>query len=432
MVDRSDVVVVGGGVMGACLALHLLEAGVRDVRLLERDGLFQGTSGAGGGFLAPWTTISPLHGAESEALPLERYALDFYRGLHESGYDIDYRRNGVLWIAASEAAWDQTQELMWLAADPDSVPVEPRRLPELTGGVVSAAGVHGAQLMPCGAQVTTIKVAKALEDRITKLGGIVDTRRPVTEIRVSGGRVTGVATPSGPVDAPVVVTAAGAWNNELLQPLGLFLPTVPQVTSRITTEPLGLPETLPVMMLQGLKPDEPGGGTVLWVRWHDGGLLWGGMYMTYPRNILVGAPVPDRLDELPTDGVLENLRVAEAAAFLPALSGKASISVKHGAPCYTPDDKALVGPMPQVDGLYVMGGDNELGVTHAPGLGKALADTIAHGRSDLADLAPWRPDRFGDRFPDQAATFVAVAESVGMLLIGDEYQPAASSGQGSA
>jgi sarcosine oxidase subunit beta len=411
MADRCDVVVVGGGIMGASATLHLLEAGVPKVRLLERDGLFEATSGAGGGFLGPWTALTPSHGTESKAVPVERYGLDFYAELDAAGYDVDFRQNGILWVAASEAAWEMVQGMAWSAADPGSVEIEPARLAEFTGGTLSAEGVHGTRYLPSGAQVTTVKVGAALADRIGRLGGIVDTRRPVTGIRVRGGRVVGVDTPWGPVDCDAVVMAAGAWTNQLLQPLGIFLPAVPQVTSRITTEPIGIPESLPVLMLQGLMPAEVGGGTVLWIRGHHGGLLWGGMYLTPPRNILVDAVVPDRLDELPTDGVLENQRVARGAAFMPALSQPASVRVKHGAPCYTPDNGPLVGPVPEVEGLYALGGDNELGVTQGPGLGKALADHIAHGSSDLADLDEWRLDRFGGGFPDAAEVFDVVGVS---------------------
>jgi glycine/D-amino acid oxidase-like deaminating enzyme len=408
MTDQCDVVVVGGGIMGVSLTLHLLEAGMTNVRLLERDGLFEGTTAAGGGFLAPWTALSPLHGAASKSLPIERYGMDFYEGLHKAGHDIDYRRNGVLWVAASAEAWAQVQEMAWLAADPDCVVIEPDRLSEFTGGVVSGNGVHGTTFLPSGAQVYTPKLGGVLAGLIQEKGGIIDTRRPVTGIRARGGRVVGVDTPSGPVDCDTVVVAAGAWANDLLRPLDVFLPAVPQITSRIITEDIGVPETLPVLMLQGIMADEPGGGTVLWVRAHHGGLLWGGMYATYPRNILVDAPVPDRLDELPTDGVLENQRVAGAATFMPALSRRTSVRVKHGAPCYTPDDMALVGPVPGIDGLYAFGGDNELGVTHGPGLAKALADNIVHGSSDLVDLTHWRLDRFDGRFTDPNEVFQAV------------------------
>lgn len=421
MGDRCDVVVVGGGITGAAVALELLEAGVRRVRVLERDGLFEATSASGGGFIAPWSVLNPLHGADAAVLPVERYSMDFYAGLAESGHDIDYRRNGMLWVAASAQAWEQVSSLAWEAADPDSVEVPPDRMGEFTAGMLSGEGVHGGRWLPSGAQVYTAKVGVALAQRITELGGVIDTRRPVTGINVRGGRVTGVRTPWGDVEADAVVVAAGAWNNQLLRPLDVFLPAVPQITSRIITEPLGIPETFPVVMLQGVMADEPGGGTVLWVRTHQGGLLWGGMYDTHPRHILVDQPVPERFDELPADGVFENLRVARSATFFPALGREASIRIKHGAPCYTPDDLALVGPVPDIDGLYVSGGDNELGFTHGPGFGRALAECVVHGSSELVDLSIWRVDRFGDRFTTEAETLQGVQDAFGQLLATGTY-----------
>ena len=416
MVDTADVVVVGGGIMGASLALHLLESGAGTVRLLERDGLFEGTTAAGAGFLAPWSALSPLHGPGSAMLPIELYGMKFYADLHAAGYDIDYRNNGLLWVAASQDAVAQNDGMPWSAADPDSVELDPERIAELTGGVVSGEQVKGARFMPNGAQVTTAKVGVALADRITKAGGIIDTRRPVTALRVAGDRVVGVDTPSGPVDCGTVVVAAGAWSSALLNQVGYVLPAAPQITSRIITEPIGIPETMPSMMLMGTLPEEPAGGTMLWVRWHDGGLMWGGVYQSFPRGILVDAPVPDRFDELPLDGVLENQRVARAAKYLPALAQEASVRIKHGAPCYTPDELALAGQVPGIAGLYALAGDNELGVTQGPGYGKALAETIVNGASEFTDLYPCRLDRFGDRIHNQAETLEALFASFEALF----------------
>lgn len=412
MVDSCEVAVVGGGVLGLSVALHLLRNGASDVRVLDRDGVFQGTSGAGGGFLGPWTAISPLHGAESKSLPIERYGMAFYAGLHDQGYDVDYRRNGILWVAASRPAWEQVQSMAWSAADPQSAAVDPAQIERLTGGTITGPGVCGGQYLPSGAQVDTAKVGVALADMIIRMGGVIQTHRPVTGVRRSGDRITGVETAHGPLACGSVVVAAGAWTNQLLAPLDVRLPSVPQVTSRIITEPLGIPDDLPVVMLQGIMPDEPGGGTALWVRAHRRGLLWGGMYATHPRNIFVGAPVPDRFDELPMDGVLENQRVAAAATFMPSLSLPASIRVKHGVPCYTPDNMALMGAVPGFPGLYVLTGDNEVGVTHGPGYGKALADLVTVGSSDLVNLDDWRLDRFGDRYRDENEAFQAVALAI--------------------
>jgi sarcosine oxidase subunit beta len=409
MSEHADVVVVGGGIMGASAALHLREAGIGSVRLLERDGVFEGTTGAGGGFLGPWTALTPSHGELDPAVLVEQYGHDFYAKLDAAGYDIDYRQNGIMWVAVSEAAKQMVSGMAWTQADPHAEQVTPDRLAEFTGGTLTGEGVYDARYLPSGAQVTTTKVGAAMADRITRTGGVVETRRPVTGIRVRGDRVVGVDTPTGPVDCDAVVLAAGAWVNQLIEPLGLFLPTVPQVTSRIITDDLGIPDTFPVLMVQGLMPGEPGGGTVLWIRGHHGGLLWGGMYLCPPRDVLVGVTVPDRLDELPTDGVVENRRVARAARFFPALSAPASIRVRHGAPCYTPDNAPLVGPVPGLSGLYALSGDNELGVTQGPGLGKVLADHIAHGASDLVPTDSWRIDRFGNGFPNAAEVHEVVA-----------------------
>jgi glycine/D-amino acid oxidase-like deaminating enzyme len=418
MVEHADVVVVGGGIMGCAVALHLLEAGAESVSLIERAELFQGTTGAGGGFLAPWTVMNPMHGAASPALPAERYGLDFYAGLHEAGHDIGYRRNGLLWIAADESALADIRAMPWSAADPDSAAVAPEELPGYTGGALSAEGVAGAWWLPSAAQVEVGKLGEVLARLIRARGGTIETGRAVRSILVRGGLAVGVETSAGPVHAEAVVLAAGAWNNALLEPLGFHLAAVPQVTSRIVTAPLGIAPSLPLLMLQGLLPDEPNGGTVLWVRSREGGLLWGGMYTCHPRNALVGRAVPDRLDELPLDGVFENQRTARAARFMPALSRPASITVRHGAPCYSPDDRELVGPVPAVPGLHVMGGDNELGVTHGPGLAKALAELITTGRSEVMDLEPFRPDRFGRRYPDDAATLAGVGLAFGQILAG--------------
>jgi sarcosine oxidase subunit beta len=247
-----------------------------------------------------------------------------------------------------------------------------------------------------------------LAERLVALGGAVQTRCPVRGVNVKGGRVTGVETARGTIESDTVVLAAGAWSNELLRPLGVYLPAVPQVTSRIITEPLGVPETMPTLFLMGLTP-EPG-GTFLWVRGQRGALLWGGTYSRHPRNAFVGAPVPPRFDEVPIDGVLECRRLAGlAASFMPLLDSGQSLALKHGAPCYTPDRRGLVGPVPEIDGLHTMAGDNEAGLTNGPGFAKVLADHIVTGSSELASLDPWRIDRFGDRFRADAEVAEALA-----------------------
>ncbi|MFI9503792.1 NAD(P)/FAD-dependent oxidoreductase [Nocardia sp. NPDC052566] len=398
--DHSDVVVIGGGILGCTMALHLIEAGAGSVRLLDRDGLFQGTSAAGAGFLASWTPF-----AAEQAVT--EYGLDYYTRLQAEGHDIDLRRNGILSLDVRGSA---SQEISGGAREygEQATAVAAAEVEALTHGLVTGGGIPGGRFEPGGAQIFAPKVGAALAERLHRHPGVVDSRRPVTALRTRGGRIVGVDTATGTIDCAAVVVAAGAWSNELLAPLGVFLPSAPQITSRIITENLDLPSTLPALFLSGLIPEDPDGGTLLWVRWHDGGLLWGGTYDTYPRNMLLDAPMPERLDEIPDDGVRELLRVAaRAATVMPVLARQSSITVEHGAPCYTPDWRALVGPVAAVEGLFALTGDNEAGFTHGPGYAKVLTDLLLHGASDLTPADEWSPNRFGDRYTTETAVIEA-------------------------
>lgn len=403
MSDHSDVVVIGGGIFGCAMALHLIEAGAGSVRLLERDGLFQGTSAAGAGFLASWTPY------ESEQA-VTRYGLDYYAKLQAEGHDIDLRSNGILSLDTRASSLQEIIDNRGQYDDSATV-LDAAAVEELTHGLVRGSGIHGGLFEPGGAQVFAPKVGAALAERLHRHPGVVNSRRPVTALRTRGGQITGVETTTGTIDCSVVVVAAGAWSNQLLAPLGVFLPTAPQITSRIITENLDLPSTLPALFLSGLIPEDPDGGTLLWVRWHDGGLLWGGTYDTYPRNVLLDTPIPDRFDEIPYDGVQELLRVAARAdTTMPVLARQSSITVKHGAPCYTPDWRALVGPVPTVEGLYALTGDNEAGFTHGPGYAKVLTDILLHGTSNLTPADDWNPNRFGDQYTTETSVIEAFLE----------------------
>ncbi|MQA07491.1 MAG: FAD-dependent oxidoreductase [Pseudonocardiaceae bacterium] len=407
--DHADVVVVGGGVQGAAVALHLLEAGVRDVLLLERDEPFEATSGAGAGFVGIWAVAFPTFGKEEVAV--EHYGINFYRRLQEQGYDVDFAQNGFLFVGANEESLLGLRGMDRHPLDPDTHLVDGKRVEELTDGVILAdEGIAGAY-QPAGAHVYTKKVGAAMIARISALGGRIEPRRPVTGLRVRGERIVGVETTTGAVSSDSVVLSAGAWNNELLRPHGAFLPFVPLLTSRIITEPLGVPPSLPAVLLFGATSDAP----VLWIRQHEGGLLWGGVYMNHPRDTLLGLDkLPTRFDETPIDGVLECQRAAAGASrFMPAFGRYRSMTLKHGAPCYTPDSRALVGSVPGIEGLYAIAGDNEGGITHGPGFGKALADHLVHGFSELTHLDAWQLDRFDGQYTTDVEVAAAVnADSV--------------------
>ncbi len=387
--QRAEVVIVGGGIFGCATALHLLERGVEDVVVLERDGLAQATSHAGGGFVGRWGGGYVPAWGEQELL-LEAYALEFYRGLAEDrGLDFGYKRNGSLWAATTPAAWDSHLEVIAKHPGVESKQtLTPEEVAEVTG-IIRASGVVGGVLHPDGCQVQAPRATKAIAHLVEAAGGRFHTRTPVTGLVVEGGRVEGVETGEGTIATRTAVLAAGAWTNVLLRPVGAWMPMVPLIATRIITEPLGVPSTMPTLML----PEFTG----LWIREEEGGLLWGAGYGVEPRTIFLGQDPPERFDHLPLDGYFETERIgAQAEAAIPLLTQYRSPRVAQGAPTYTPDLRGIVCGVPGADGLWVIGGDNEAGITHGPGYARLLADLVVDGTSAFADPAAFSSARFSE------------------------------------
>jgi sarcosine oxidase subunit beta len=382
-----DVIVVGAGVLGCSTALHLLGEGAGDVVVVERDGPGQATSAAGAGFVGEWSgSWDPRCGEEE--LAVERYGLEYYKALHEAGHQFGYRSNGNLYLAGSEEMWT-THCSRALAAD-GAQQLTAAEVAEVTGGVVAEAGLFAGVLHPTGGQVSAAGAARAMAALCRERGARLETRLPVRRLLVERGRVQGVETNRETIRADRVVLAAGAWTNALLRPLDVFLPMAPLVASRVVTEPLDVPPTMPTIMI---------GEIPFYVREEQAGLLWGAKFTAAPRRSFVERDPPERFDQLPLDGY-EEMRTAlePAGAFVPRLAQAHSATVAFGAPTYTPDGRSFLGPVPGVEGLYAVGGCNEAGVTHAPGFGRAMAELVVSGAPRLCSLDALALDRFGDRY----------------------------------
>ena len=157
----------------------------------------------------------------------------------------------------------------------------------------------------------------------------------------------------------------------------------------------------------------------IWLREDNGGLLWGSSYEEAPRLAFVEDDPPDRFDQLPLDGVEKVRRDGEnASRAIPLLARYRSLTVAQGAPCYTPDLRGMVGPVPGIDGLYV---DRRLqrGGDHArAGLGEAARGhhrdglLVAHGHGCL----PARP--FRRRYRSGATSSPGWVRSLGSIFAG--------------
>ena len=386
----TDVAIVGGGILGCSAALHLKLFGCDSVTLIERGRVGSGTSSAGAGLLARWSAgFVPAWGPEE--LELETYGLKFYRDLSECGHELGYRRTGTLFLGVPGPMG--TKCLLPFArqtAVQDLALLTPSEVEALTRGFIRGAGVAGGIFDPRGAQVAAGPAARALAGRFAELGGVMIEHEPVKSIRRprTGGFV--LETASGLVKCNRLVAAAGGWTNAILKQLGTWLPLVPLVATRVVTQPLRVPPSLPAIQFCD--------GHRIYLREEEGCVTWGCNYEGHLRYAFVAHELPERLDGLSLDCVADMRRVAEEiATAVPALAGARAGRAVHGAPCFTADLKPVIGEMPSIPGLYVLGGDNYAGVTFAPGAGRLLAELITRA-SDPSVACPYSPGRFNGEY----------------------------------
>lgn len=369
--SSTQVVVIGGGVMGASTAYHLTARGCRDVVLLESQPFFgQGATGkCAGGIRYQFSTAINIRLSQLSLPMLDRFE-------DEIGQAIGLRYDGYLLLATNErdvATFRRNVQLQhslgvateWL--DGDEVR---RRVPQLAAADVLAATFHQRDGLadPHGVVAGYIHAAR-------RLGAKAFTDTPVTGIVVNGGRVTGVQTPQGTIACETVVNAAGPWAGLIAEMAGVSLPITPVRRQMLTTS--GLPQ---------LAADFPfviDFAQSLYFHREGAGILTG---MSNPNQ-------PPGFDES-VDATWELVHLEAAAARLPLLQEAGLLARWAGLYEVTPDAHPIIGRMPELPGFVVVTGFSGHGFMHGPIAGLLTAEIILDGQAQTLDINELRYERF--------------------------------------
>jgi glycine oxidase len=364
-----EVVVVGGGIAGAAVALELVERGVA-VNVVDAERPGAAATGASAGMLAPQYESSgrtPLFdllvGARAcfpaFALRLERL----------TGRRVPVRWDGMLVANRSPLEREAAEQaVLWQrqAGQPaDVVTVEEAR--RLQPGAEGSA--ESFVWLPAEGHVDSQALAAALPDALAATAARVIAGRRVTELITAGDRVRGVRLADGrTVGADVVVLAAGAWSGRIL----------------------GLPRPLPVRPVRGHLLRFPAGVARLRriLATHAGRYL-------VPRedgSILAGSTMDEAgFDRSLSDREMDIVR-AGATDLLPALAAAEPVERWADLRPISADGLPVIGPDPDLQGLHYATGYGRNGILLGPLAGQIVAELISTGESGW-DPAPFAPGR---------------------------------------
>jgi len=373
--QTADVVIIGGGIVGASIAWHLTEAGCRDVLIIERES-HQGKGSTGksmGGVRAQFATKPNIQ--------MSLYSIPFYAAFEERlGQPADYRPQGYMFVATKPAHLNylQTNQALQKSLGLKQVSMVSRedivaRVPQLRSD-----DILGGSFCATDGFVDPYSVMVGFTTVACERGAKLWKTTEVTGIQRNGSGTFEVQTGRAPVSTKTVVNAAGAWAREVAAMLGCDLPVEPLRRMLVPTEPFdGVSHAIPMVidMTNGFhfRPESLG----FLLAWNDPEETPG--FKTNFEPSFIEKILERAADRVPC---FENLAINPKRAWA-------------GLYEMTPDHHCILGPVPGLDGFFCANGFSGHGVMHAPATGKILADLITTGKTSVVDeVAALSPARF--------------------------------------
>lgn len=376
-----SVVIVGGGVSGTGLAYHLRDLG-EDVTLVEKGALGSGTTGKA-------VATFSWHAAKSEAVHdvLSR-TWTVYSSFVEDGV-LDFQRNGRFRVAHTEAFMDELRRTRTEQVDRLGLTVEELEPADVAEFGIDPASVGaGALYYPDVGVFQPGQIVRVLAAAASAAGVDIRTGEEVTDVLVEDGRVRGVETTAGTIEADVVVNAAGPWADEVNRLVGVSVPV---------KHSFG-----PVVEFEA-----PAGFSLPSAKFEDG-LFFGA---SAPGRVFAGhhpesakedesaegsswdrAPTVDPDDEFPIEDEFRETVTEMLHRAAPALRDARPVDEYVGIRAITPDDSPVLGET-GVEGFLAAWGMDGIGLSIGPGCAELVADYVRTGE-ETEELLHFSADRF--------------------------------------
>lgn len=415
MLAKCDVLIVGGGVIGAACAYELSARGAR-VTLIDKGEVGHGCSYGNAGWLTPCFALplpmpgmlaksvrwlldpaSPLYIKPAPTLLLIRwlarflfsmnhkhlsrsvaaltelssYSLRAYMELdRQTGGALSLERKGLLMAAQSEDGMRAALKELELVA-PHGVPGRAFTADEAKAFEPSLTGrLEGAVYFPEEAHAEPLAVVQTLMAEALKKGAIVLPGTEVFDFKINGNRIEAARTTRGDLHAEQFVLATGSWSAGLGKQLGLRVPVLGGKGYAMTVKPFAPTPKVPMMLIEKKVAITPRKNSVR---------IAGTLELVDQDHSITGRRV-------------ENI-IHGAREFLSLPDQPELIELWRGLRPCTPDGVPIIGRAMRYPNLVLATGHQMLGLQSAPGTARLVSDILAAAKP-LFDPHPFRPERF--------------------------------------
>jgi glycine/D-amino acid oxidase-like deaminating enzyme len=376
MNETADIIIIGGGVMGASIAYHLAKQGDAKITLLERQALCNGTTGHSG-------AIVRQHYSSDFTIRMARDCLAVFQHFNERvGGDCGFVTTGMIVMVNEEGAESLRANVkMQQEQGVDTQLIQPGEVSDAAQGY-SGTGVALACYEPGTGVADPMATTHCFARRARDFGATIREGVTVTQILTASERVAGVRTDAGDFQASKVVLAANVWSVALAQSIGISLPIIatrhPMVALRRPNDfggrsglhAVGLDLTRDIY----LRPDS------------------GGMTLVGTTENVFTPSNPDNYAQGLTEQEIAHFR-SMAGGSIPALTRAIPRGGWAGIYDDTPDFHPILDALPGFEGLYGAVGFSGHGFKLSPGVGEWMAQLILTG-TKADDMCHFAFDRF--------------------------------------
>lgn len=369
---KAEVIIVGGGVVGASVAYHLTERGAKNVLILERENLLgKGSTGkATGGVRAQFETEINIK--------MSLYSIEFFKNWN---FDCGYEPRGYLFLATGEKQFEFLEQSVakqkTLGCEAVEI-VDTKTISEMVKGL-NCQDIVGGSFGRKDGFINPLGVLEGFSRKATENGAAVQSETEVLSIETRNGAVVGVETDRGKIECEKVILCAGAWAREIAKTAEIDLPVEPLKRQIIWAESAtNLQENLPMVIdLSNGFHFRPAKDS--------------------KREVLFAYPDKNETPSFSTDfeeSFVEKV-YEKAKHRAPFLAKTKVLREKCRAGLYenTPDHHAILGGC-EIAGLYFANGFSGHGVMHSPATGRALAEIVLDGKANFLDVSCLRLERF--------------------------------------